>query len=103
VRTCCRRHWRTIEGNPEGYLRRTLYHLATDGWRRQRSWRQRLMLLQPPADRAAEILGCSTGTVKSSTSRGLRKLRELSEGADRDPHAGQEPAQAPAPGKEKIR
>src|SRR5450432_1155517 len=24
------RHWRTIEGNPEGYLRRTLYNLATD-------------------------------------------------------------------------
>ena len=43
------RHWRTIEGNPEGYLRRTLYHLATDGWRRQPSWRRRLTLLQPTA------------------------------------------------------
>jgi len=48
------RHWRTIEGNPEGYLRRTLYHLATDGWRRQRSWRRRLTLLQPTAGLAAE-------------------------------------------------
>jgi len=25
------RRWRTIRGNPEGYLRRTLYHLAADG------------------------------------------------------------------------
>jgi DNA-directed RNA polymerase specialized sigma24 family protein len=25
------RRWRTISGNPEGYLRRTLYHLAADG------------------------------------------------------------------------
>jgi RNA polymerase sigma-70 factor (sigma-E family) len=144
------RHWRTIEGNPEGYLRRTLYHLATDGWRRQRSWRKQLALLQPAAGRAAEdgtaqvdlrdalvrllvqlpprqravivaryweelseaeaagILGCSAGTVKSSTSRALRKLRELSEldglsrGSDCDPHAEQEPAAQPAPGKEKT-
>jgi RNA polymerase sigma-70 factor (sigma-E family) len=115
------RHWRTIEGSPEGYLRRTLYHLAADGWRRQRAWRKQLTLLQPiagtaaadgiaevdlrdalvrllmqlpPRQRAvivaryweqlseaeaAEILGCSVGTVKSATSRGLPRLRELSE------------------------
>jgi RNA polymerase sigma-70 factor (sigma-E family) len=115
------RHWRTIEGSPEGYLRLTLYHLATDGWRRQRAWRGRLRLLQPvagpavadgtsqvdlrdalvrllvqlpPRQRAvivaryweqlteaesAEVLGCSVGTVKSAASRGLRRLRELSE------------------------
>ena len=42
------RHWRSIEGSPEGYLRRTLYHLAADGWRRQRRWRERLPLLQGP-------------------------------------------------------
>ena len=27
---------------------------------------------------AAEVLGCSPGTVRSATSRGLRRLRELS-------------------------
>ena len=27
------RHWHRIEGDPEGYLRRTLYNLAADGWR----------------------------------------------------------------------
>ena len=35
-----------IVGDPEGYLRRTLYNLAADGWRRQRAWRRRLPLLQ---------------------------------------------------------
>jgi RNA polymerase sigma-70 factor (sigma-E family) len=114
------RRWRTIEGDPEGYLRRTLYHLAVDNWRQQRAWRTRLRLLQPgasavadgtvevdlrdslvrllmqlpPRQRAvivaryweqlseaelAQILGCSVGTVKSAASRGLRRLRELSE------------------------
>lgn len=42
------RRWRTISGDPEGYLRRTLYHLAADGWRRKRAWRSRLDLLRPP-------------------------------------------------------
>ncbi len=31
------RRWRRIDGDPEGYLRRTLYHLAVDRWR----WRGR--------------------------------------------------------------
>lgn len=114
------RHWQTIEGNPEGYLRRTLYHLAADGWRRQRAWQRQFRLLRPGTDTAvadgtaevdlrdalvrllmqlpprqrsvlvaryweqlseaetAQLLGCSVGTVKSATSRGLSKLRELS-------------------------
>jgi RNA polymerase sigma-70 factor (sigma-E family) len=111
------RRWRTIRGDPEGYLRRTLYHLAADGWRRQQAWRARLGLLgQPGAQpdetgavdnrdqllrqlrqlparqrtaivlryweelteaQVAQAMGCSPGTVKSVTSRGMRKLREL--------------------------
>jgi RNA polymerase sigma-70 factor (sigma-E family) len=112
--------WHTIEGDPEGYLRRTLYHLATDSWRRQGAWRRQLRLLRPGLDpatsdpfadfelrdslvrlllqlpprqraaivaryweelseaEAAAVLGCSVGTVKSATARGLRRLRELS-------------------------
>jgi RNA polymerase sigma-70 factor (sigma-E family) len=115
------RRWPTIEGNPEGYLRRTLYHLATDTWRQQSAWRRQLRLLRPgigaavpdpfaevelrdslvrllvqlpPRQRAvivaryweqlseaesAQMLGCSVGTVKSATARGLRRLRDLSE------------------------
>lgn len=115
------RHWRKIEGDPEGYLRRTLYHLAADNWRQQRAWRKHLRLLLPGAGaaavdgttevdlrdslvrllmqlpprqravivaryweqlseaEAAQVLGCSVGTVKSATSRALGRLRELSE------------------------
>ena len=110
------RHRRGISGT-EAYLRRTLYNLAADGWRRQQAWRARLPLVGQPAatrdemvmvddrDRlirllrrlpprqrtaivlryweelseaeAARLMGCSTGTVKSAASRGLRRLREL--------------------------
>ena len=115
------RRWRTIRGDPEGYLRRTLYHLAADGWRRNGAWRARLRLLGHPASvpdgtdavdqrdqiirllsalpprqrtavvlrywedlseaEAARAMGCSVGTVKAACSRGLRRLRELSDGA----------------------
>lgn len=113
------RHWRRIDGNPEGYLRSTLYHLAADGWRRKGALRARLALLArpeaqpdqtapveqrdqlvrllrdlPPRQRtaivlrywedlteaeAARLMGCSVGTVKAATSRGLSRLRTLSE------------------------
>lgn len=43
------RHWGRIDGDPEGYLRRTLYHLAADGWRRNGRFRARLGLLRPSA------------------------------------------------------
>jgi RNA polymerase sigma-70 factor (sigma-E family) len=129
------RRWHTIRGDPEGYLRRILYHLAADSGRQQRAWRRRdrllrstaehaaadgtaevdlrdslmrLLLQLPPRQRAAivaryweqlteaeaaQMLGCSVGTVKSATSRGLRKLRELSEsGGRRQDAAAPEPS-----------
>jgi RNA polymerase sigma-70 factor (sigma-E family) len=36
------RHWRRVGGDPEAYLRRILYNLAADGWRRRGRWRGRL-------------------------------------------------------------
>jgi RNA polymerase sigma-70 factor (sigma-E family) len=104
----------------EAYLRRVLYNLAADGWRRRQA-RRRMPRLPgsrsggdiepdpvttadlrdalmgalralPPRQRAvvvlryweqftqaetAELLGCSEGAVKSSASRGLSRLREL--------------------------
>lgn len=128
--------WRNIEGSPEGYLRRTLYNLAADNWRRQRTRQRGMRLLRsaartvpaddldrvdlrdalvrllqelPPRQRAAivarywehmseaetaEALGVSLGTVKSATSRGLRRLRELSEsrnGAEQQHARGRTP------------
>ena len=32
--------------NPAGYLRRTLYNLAVDGWRRQGAWRKKLVVIR---------------------------------------------------------
>jgi RNA polymerase sigma-70 factor (sigma-E family) len=114
------RHWHRLDGDPEGYLRRTLYNLAADGFRRQGRLQRKLLLLRaapPPADPIAEVdlrdalvrlllqlpprqravlvlryweqlteaetadvLGWPEGTVKSATSRGLRRLRELADG-----------------------
>jgi len=109
-----------VHGDPEAYLRRIIYHLAADGWRRGGRWRARLALLRgdgegvapdrsvqveqrdelvrlllrlPPGQRAAivlrywedlsdaeaaDVLGCSASTVRSSVARGLHRLRELS-------------------------
>jgi RNA polymerase sigma-70 factor (sigma-E family) len=39
------RNWRRVE-DPEGYLRRTLYNLAADGWRRRGRWHSRMPLVQ---------------------------------------------------------
>jgi RNA polymerase sigma-70 factor (sigma-E family) len=44
------KHWRSVQGSPEGYLRRTLYNLAADGWRRESVWRRQLRLLRHGTD-----------------------------------------------------
>ena len=67
------RRWPAIEGNPEGYLRRTLYHLAADRWRQQSAWRRQLRLLRPglaaaAADPFAEV------ELRDSLVRLLRQL-----------------------------
>ena len=67
------RRWRTIEGDPEGYLRRTLYHLAADNWRQQRVRRTRLRLLQPGAG-AADVDGTAEVDLRDSLVRLLMQL-----------------------------
>jgi RNA polymerase sigma-70 factor (sigma-E family) len=53
--------WRAIDSDfAAGYLRRTLYNLAADGWRRHGAWRRALPLLRaheaaPRADAMAEV------------------------------------------------
>jgi RNA polymerase sigma-70 factor (sigma-E family) len=110
------RHWNRVQGDREGYLRRTLYHLAVDQWRSRRRRPEVLTSVEPPGQpdgtdalhlrqaligalaqlpprqravlvlryweqrteaEAAELLGCSIGTVKSTASRGLTRLREI--------------------------
>ena len=88
------RHWGRIEGDAEGYLRRTLYNMAADAVDAVdlRDALGRALAQLPPRQRAvlvlryreelsqaetAELLGCAEGTVKSAAARGLRRLREL--------------------------
>jgi RNA polymerase sigma-70 factor (sigma-E family) len=53
------RHWQTLSGDPEAYLRRTLYNLAADGYRRQGRLQRKLLLLRaqtpPPPDATAGV------------------------------------------------
>jgi RNA polymerase sigma-70 factor (sigma-E family) len=53
------RRWRRFDGDPEGYLRRTLCNLATDGHRRAGRWRQKERLLRtgltPPQDATGDV------------------------------------------------
>lgn len=113
------RQRRPVDGSPEAYLRRTLYNLAADGWRRSAAWQRKLALVRasqpaetpditaavdlrdaligslrqlPARQRAvivlryweqlteaeiAQALGCSEGTVKTTASRGMKRMREL--------------------------
>ncbi len=110
------RNWQRVDGDPEGYLRRTLYHLAVDQWRRRRRRPEVLVSVEPRSQpdgtdalhlrhalvqalallpsrqravlvlryweqlseaEAAATLGCSVGTIKSTASRGLARLREI--------------------------
>jgi RNA polymerase sigma-70 factor (sigma-E family) len=110
------RSWGRVREDRERYLRRTMYHLAIDQWRRRRRRPEvfidyeppgrpdatdavdlrdalsRALAQLPPRQRAvlvmryweqlseaeaADMLGCSVGTVKSTASRGLSRLREL--------------------------
>jgi RNA polymerase sigma-70 factor (sigma-E family) len=51
------RHWRRIDRDPENYVRRTLYNLAADRWRRQRVQRRHAVLFEPapPVDPSAAV------------------------------------------------
>lgn len=40
------RQGRRIAGDPEGYLRRTLYNLAADRWRRQEAWHRKVPMIR---------------------------------------------------------
>lgn len=51
------RRWRRFDGDPEGYLRRTLCNLATDGHRRAGRWRQKERLLRAAPRLARDATG----------------------------------------------
>jgi len=59
--------------NPAGYLRRTLYNLAADGWRRQGAWRRKLVVLGA-SDPAAEADVMAAVDLRDALMRALRML-----------------------------
>lgn len=64
-----------VHGDPEAYLRRIIYHLAADGWRRGGRWRARLALLRGPArgSRRTAARRSSSGTNWSGCWCGCRR------------------------------
>lgn len=51
------RRWRRFDGDPEGYLRRTLCNLAIDGYRRAGRWRQKELLLRAGQWQTQDVTG----------------------------------------------
>ena len=60
-----------IDTDPEGYIRRTLYNLAVDGWRRRTAWRARLRLVAAPDTTSDGV------TAVDDRDRIVRLLRQL--------------------------
>jgi RNA polymerase sigma-70 factor (sigma-E family) len=68
------RSWRRIESDPEGYLWRTLYHLAADGWRRRGRWLRRLPVLRAQVGTEAGDGDIAVVDVRDELVRLLRQL-----------------------------
>ncbi len=68
------RHPRRIDSDLEGYLRRTLYNLAADGWRRRGSWQRRLPLLRAQQARQPASDDISAVDLRDAMARMLRQL-----------------------------
>jgi RNA polymerase sigma-70 factor (sigma-E family) len=57
------RNWRRVESDAEGYLRRTMYNLAADGWRRRGAWRRKVHLVPRQGTAAGGDGNDGTGAV----------------------------------------
>lgn len=68
------RNWRRVESDPEGYLRRILYNLAADGWRKRRAWRARLPLLSREFGEVASTDPVGTVDLRDALVRNLGLL-----------------------------
>jgi RNA polymerase sigma-70 factor (sigma-E family) len=68
-------NWNRVDTDPEGYLRRTLYNLAADGWRRRSRWRGRLAEFRSQA--GAERAGSDEVAVVDLRDTLVRLLQQL--------------------------
>jgi RNA polymerase sigma-70 factor (sigma-E family) len=67
------RNWSRIETDPEGYLRRILYHLAADGWRRRGRGHRAFALLAAQA-RHCEPDPADAVSLRDAVARAMRQL-----------------------------
>jgi RNA polymerase sigma-70 factor (sigma-E family) len=68
------RHWPTVRTDPEGYLRRTLYNLAADGWRRRGAWQRKRSLLEAGLDGVTGTEAVDTVDLRDALGRALAQL-----------------------------
>jgi RNA polymerase sigma-70 factor (sigma-E family) len=66
-----------IQGDLEGYLRRVLYHLAAEGWRRRGAWRRKVPLLRAGSGRVRADAGDDGLAAVDARDVLLRLLRQL--------------------------
>jgi RNA polymerase sigma-70 factor (sigma-E family) len=67
------RQGRRVSGNQEGYLRRTLYNLAADRWRRESALRRKLPLIRA-GQRAVALDSTSAVDLRDALVRALHQL-----------------------------
>lgn len=67
------RQRRPVDGSPEAYLRRTLYNLAADGWRRSSVWQRKLPLVQASQSAAMPDITAAVD-LRDALIRSLRQL-----------------------------
>jgi RNA polymerase sigma-70 factor (sigma-E family) len=68
------RHRRRIDTDLEGYLRRTLYNMAVDGWRRRGAWLGKLHLLGPLPGESQATPDVELVDLRDALDRALREL-----------------------------
>jgi RNA polymerase sigma-70 factor (sigma-E family) len=67
------RQRRPVDGSPEAYLRRTLYNLAADGWRRSGTWHRKLPLIRAGMSAAMPDVAAAVD-LRDALIRTLRQL-----------------------------
>jgi RNA polymerase sigma-70 factor (sigma-E family) len=71
------RRWSRIRTDPEGYLRRTLYNLAADGWRRRGAWQRKRPLLQADLEGGTGTEAVDAVDLRDALGRALTQLPPL--------------------------